>query len=387
MEKISVLDSFGKHFSNWFKGEALPHLVNYLVNEKKVTVTLDELSKIFELPSGPATPTTPAAFGSFMGLPTNGNISMVAAAKPPASPTTGGKGGRKKNQVDPNAPTCRYIFSKGQREGEACGAASVAYHFCIACIGRGESLSLLEKEGIPADIIRRIKDLKDSKKDLREFLTNPSSLGEMAAPNKPATPQTSPIIAPNFGQQPQFYPLPSNPLLFTIKELVPNAIFSRKSENDPHICRGKLDIKDGNATGPFPLSPEEIQLLQSRGLSYSAPGSVAAPGATANVQPQPQPPIIPPTPVAHYTQFATGVQQSNGFTPQSYGGPALGSPLQMTPSNTPPNQITPPSVIMPPYMANSQLGHIATSTIMDAMPNIIKNAIDQAPAQQATFHL
>ena len=352
MAKVSILDNFTNIFGNCFKAEALVHICNYITNEKKVNVTVDELIKIFDLPSGPVTPSSPLAFNTVMGIP--GNAALVSTATMSAAKPSNNRG-RKKNPEDANADKCRYKFTKGAPEkiNETCGATSVAYKFCITCISKNDALSIMEKEGVSPEIIRKIKELKKTKPDLRTYLKDPSILNEM---DNSKTVHGSNVE--NSNQEPTFYPIPGHEDKMTIiKELVPNAIFMRKSESDPRICCGKLENKNGVYNGPLPLTNEEAKLITSKGYTYIPPNDKNTPQAQ-----QAPPAAVPPT------QFP-----SMHIFPQQTMGPSI--PSQVV-GNKP---IVPPTVLMPPYMMSSnQVAQAVSQTIMNSVPDILKMASEQA---------
>jgi len=355
MEKVSILDNFNRIFANWFRTEALPHIANHFTNERKVPTTVDDLIKIFDLPYSPINPSNQTSFNTVMGLPTSASF---VSNTPVDQAKTVTKQGRKKTPDDPSAAKCRYILTKG-RPGQPCGSVCVAYGFCVTCISKGDSLITLEKEGLNPETIKKIKELKDSKPNLRAFLNDASSLSN---DHSSVTGLSNSTQATQFNQQLVFHEIPGYTGFYIIKDLVPNAFFHRKIPTDPYVCIGKMEMKDGNGTGPFVLTNEEARLITSKGYTYIPPGD-SKPQHPAAVNPN-----FVPNPV-----MSAPVQQQSNFTPpnplmSNFVSPT--APIQQ--SNNP------PTVIMPPFMNSSNtVSQMVGQSIMNAVPNIIKTAMDQ----------
>ena len=422
MAKPSISENFNNVFITWIKSEVLTNIANYITTEKKVPVTADELVKLLNIPASPSTPSNPMSFNAVMGLPTT--ATMVTNSLPAQKPAT--NKGRKKAQQDPAAAKCRYVFTKGapDKVGTACGANCVAYGYCIACIGKNESLATMEKEGVKQDTIRRIKELKDKKTDLRAFLSDPSILSDNKSSEikNPTTILNQPLV---------FHKIPNYEGIYIITELVPNACFFAKNENDPKVCRGKLK-KDGEKhEGPFPLTNEEAKLIESKGYAYIAPkDGGSAPQTPAPVTNQPpqafvQTSVQPPqafaqtsvpfqNPISQPQSFVqapvtnqppqafvqTSVQPPQAFAQTSvpFQNPQTSVPFQnpiSQPSQTfaqtsvpvqfpqsfvSPQQssnMNPPNVMFPQNVPSSnQLATAMTQTVMHAMPEIIKSATE-----------
>ena len=358
MDKVSILKSFNNVFSNWFKTEALPHIANYYTNERKIPTNVDDLIKIFDLPHSPINPSNQSSFNTVMGLPNNAS---VISNTPSDTTKSGAKQGRKKNPEDPSATKCRYILTKG-RTGQSCDAVSAAYGFCIACVSKGDALTVLEKEGISTDTIKKIKELKNSKPSLRAFLNDSSNLSS----DHVSTTQSS-SLNNSFSQELKFHEIPSYPGFYIVKELVPNAFFNRKTPNDPYVCMGKMKMEDGNGTGPFALTNEEARLITSKGYAYVPPMDSKQQHPAAVPASSPNPTIsnfVPPNPLM---SNITSSQQSN-FAPN----PAISNFATSQQSS-----LTPPTVMMPPFMSGSNtVSQMVGQSIMNSVPDIIKNAMD-----------
>jgi hypothetical protein len=380
MEKSSTINSFSSNFCEWLHTDLYPRLISGLQKEKGVTITVEDIDKYFDLPVNSAPIPASTSFNAAMGLPSNSTIVNTQAA-PKAN-----KGGRKKaTAADANGITCAYKFVKGVKEGTNCDKAPVAYGYCVNCIGKNEALEELGKRPMPIskNIINKIRELKDKKRELREYLSNSNNItGDAAVSSSVNTTTGNALVPPNFVE------LPGTPYLFTCSEPFPikGILFIKKKPEDPFVCRGKMvDNEKGEKTGPFPLTPEEAGLLAKYGYTYVPPASQnnTQSSSTQQVQSTPtvQPPQIPP--MVHSPQVPNMTQSPQ--VPNMTQSPQVPNMMQspqvpnMTQFPQVPNMMQspqvptmvqlPPSVNIPSFMVPQ-----AINAITNAVPAILRSA-------------
>lgn len=102
------LDSFSEGVSKYLALAVLPIIKDYLA-KKGLTVSVDELLDSLKAPR----PSHTQAFDQEVSRSTGGTSTVNNETKSTSVKRTKG---------DPNGPTCRYIFTKGQKKGDYCGA-------------------------------------------------------------------------------------------------------------------------------------------------------------------------------------------------------------------------------------------------------------------------
>lgn len=299
---VPILEDFTKVFEQWFGGVALPHLANYLTNERKITTTVEELKAIFKLPVHvPQTMSNSIPFPMVMGLPnavqsSNGLVANGSAAKAPVTK------GRQK--APSTGRTCKYRFEKGAHKDEICAKPEIAYEYCKACIGKSGPKEELHGMGITDAQIDALKKGTAVPAEGMPALMGGPAINTII-PTKPALTLMAP---PPLQQRPNFQSIDPRQNLYILENIVPGALCVRPDPNQEiYICVGILRQEADGQQKPGPLSPDQERIMKSLNIAYSSSISnntaspPAAPTTAAPPQSQPQtvsPPLFQPQTVA-----------------------------------------------------------------------------------------
>lgn len=327
-----------KVFQQWVENTILPHLSNYLTNEKKINISTEELKTIFNLPSqAPQAFTSATPFPTAMGLPngvvtSNGAAAVAAAAKVP----------RGRQKTTNTGRTCKYKFGKGLKNGDICGKPELAYEYCRACIGKAGPKEELHANSVTDAMIEALKKG-----------TNVSTIPEIVPaintiiPTKPASLVAAP---PPLGNKiPNLRLVDPAKNIYLMETDVPGAMCLRPDPSkDYYICFG---VYNENVPGNIvPLSPEQKKGIESFGMTYSAP--------TANPSGSPpQQAALPATNVSQ-SQFTSPNQPvasplfpssqliASPLFPSSQPIASPGMSLNMNPTMSLGSPVSPPQVML-----------------------------------------
>ena len=115
----TLTESLSTTVSNFVVTELSNRLSEWLKTKKSVDVSAEDICEALREEYTPSS--------RMAGLPAAANIPTQMPHLPGywngagASPAKSSRGGRKKAQVDPNAPKCIYKFQRGKRQNEVCG--------------------------------------------------------------------------------------------------------------------------------------------------------------------------------------------------------------------------------------------------------------------------
>lgn len=128
---------FSTTITDLYVNNVCQHLSEWLKNKKDVNCSCEELCEAFNVPYTPRV--------SMSGLPQAANMPTSMPNLPGYFAGTGSSpkrrgGGRKKAPVDPNGPTCVYVFLRGAKKGQTCGeqvaqnGAPGSNEYCKPCL-------------------------------------------------------------------------------------------------------------------------------------------------------------------------------------------------------------------------------------------------------------
>ena len=125
------LSNFSQSVSSLLVNEVLAHLVAWLAKEKNLTVTVDEMMGVLNIPSQAKMP-APAP----IQMPNLPNFLAGPGATTAPAGTAGGSGRKKASASGApyNGPTCQYVFVRGAKKHQTCGEPCIeGSNFCRAC--------------------------------------------------------------------------------------------------------------------------------------------------------------------------------------------------------------------------------------------------------------
>lgn len=130
----NFLNSYHQHLSQW------------LADNKDIEISPEELSSAFDIEFKVRNTGLPQAANVATQMP---NIpGYYAGATPPKR-----RGGRRKKVVDPNAPRCSYLFTRGKKVGKECGepalndGSPLSDQYCKQCIKKTAVKKLISEGG------------------------------------------------------------------------------------------------------------------------------------------------------------------------------------------------------------------------------------------------
>lgn len=141
----TLKDVFSTTVTDCFVNQVATQLSDWLKVTKSVDVSREDICSAFHVPC--ATRPVMAGLPQAASMPTQmpnipsyfqGTGVNVGSGGSPAPRST--RGGRKKVQVDPNAPKCDYLFQRGDKKGQKCGApvsqdeSGVVQKYCKNCL-------------------------------------------------------------------------------------------------------------------------------------------------------------------------------------------------------------------------------------------------------------
>ena len=323
---MSFLESVTNQFNQFFDTVILPRIQEFLIKEKNVNVSVEELRNVLKMPA-------PAPFPMMGGLP-NGVIGsskpIVNTASAPTTPSTAPKRGRAANKPS-HGSTCPYVMTKGANPGGVCGKVSVAPEYeivhCKACLNKTEPKNMYRAKGITDEAIEKLK-----KGDL-SGLTQGTGISTLA-PTKPAI--TAPTIA-----TPNLREIDANKGLFILEDSSFPALFCEPVRGSKvFICVGVYI--HGSDQNPHALTKQQEQRISDMGFTYKVPHSSSRPetntvGDVNRQAPAPTNVIAPPT------MQTVQTVQSNMMAPP---------PSMMAP---PPSMMAPPPSMMAPPVLNPSI--------------------------------
>ena len=130
--------SLSEAVSEFFVTRCCDRVCVWLKENKGVDVTKEEMCKCFSIEY------TPNKYG-IAGLPSGSGVNIPSYLQGPTSSPLKRGGGRKKKEIDPNAPTCIYIFTRGKRKNDTCGNVAIndgspgSDRYCKQCIGKSSA--------------------------------------------------------------------------------------------------------------------------------------------------------------------------------------------------------------------------------------------------------
>lgn len=128
--------TFNTSVANLLSQVVLHPLSNYLAT-KGFSISVDELQKVLNIP------TTPSA-----GFPNLAGMRPASLTSSPAPKTT-----RSRKVVDPNAPTCQYVLTRGNDRGKPCGkVAESGKKYCKACATKSGAKKDLEEATVAPSV-------------------------------------------------------------------------------------------------------------------------------------------------------------------------------------------------------------------------------------------
>lgn len=128
------LSNFSQSVSSLLVNEVLTPLATWLAKEKNLTVTVDEMMGVLNIPSQAKAP-APAPI-QMPNLPNflSGSGAGAGSGATATTGTAGGSGRKKASGAPYNGPTCQYVFVRGAKKHQTCGEPCIeGSNFCRAC--------------------------------------------------------------------------------------------------------------------------------------------------------------------------------------------------------------------------------------------------------------